>query len=79
MNKRSEVFIYSMYKRSEVLHMTLLQCVGHARDVLQGLAGTCLGGGTPVMIGGVLRRRLQGPEESLSVINTCKQIMRKHC
>lgn len=67
--------------------MTLLQCgrsrnncyVCHARNVLQGLAGTCLGGGTPVMIGGVLRRRLQGPEESLSVINTCKQIMRKHC
>lgn len=43
------------------------------------LAGTCLGGDTPVMIGGVLRRRLQGPEESLSVINTCRQIMRKHC
>lgn len=68
--------------------MTLMQCgrnrnkfccVGHARDVLQGLAGTCLGGGTPVMTGGVLRRGLQGPEESLSVINTCKQIMRKNC
>ncbi len=38
--------------------------ISHARDVLQGLAGTCLCSGTPVTIGGVFSRRLQGPEES---------------
>lgn len=52
--------------------------IGNARDVLQGLAITCLGSGTPVTIGGVFSMRLQGPEESLSGTSTCTDQIKKH-
>lgn len=52
--------------------------ISHARDVLQGLAGTCLRSGTPVTIGGVFSRQLQGPEESLSGTSTCTDQIKKH-
>lgn len=62
MNQRSEVvhmaFMPHVHVRGAIIRSVV---IGHATDVLQGLVGTCLGGGTLVMIGGVFRSQLQGP------------------